>query len=349
MKSMLHIAVVLLIPFGASAQQLPMILDLSGKWKFDVGDDANRAAVTYDDTKWDVVHVPSPWEDQGFPGYDGYAWYRKHFEAENDWPGRSLYLTLGEVDDVDEVYINGRLMGFTGGFPPHYMTAYDVVRVYRIPPEFLNPGGDNVVAVRVYDSELSGGILRGRVGILEDTDVLRPDVPVTTGWKFTTGDNADYRTPGFNDGQWRSMVVPLYWEMQGFREYDGYGWYRVRFTVPDGLLDQRLILLAGKIDDYDETFLNGQRIGRTGDIDRPFRGVAPADYYLQLRAYTIPPDLIRRGGENVLAIRVFDGFMHGGIYDGPVGLVTRDHYMKWESRHSGKKNAVQRFFDWLVR
>ena len=172
--------VMMIVSSVALTQDLPTLLDLSGNWKFDIGDDTMRAKPGYDDRNWSVVHVPSPWEDQGFPGYDGYGWYRKHFHADQDWPGRALYLSLGSVDDVDEVYLNGRMIGFTGGFPPHYMTAYDARRVYHIPSEYLNGGGDNVVAVRVYDGELSGGILGSRVAILEDNVPLRPDVSISS-------------------------------------------------------------------------------------------------------------------------------------------------------------------------
>lgn len=348
MKRALLILAVMAIPIVASSQQPSMLLDLSGKWKFQIGDDMSRAAAVFDDTRWDVIYVPSPWEDQGFPGYDGYGWYRRHFHADQDWAERTLYLSLGTIDDVDEVYLNGRMIGFTGGFPPHYMTAYSVTRQYHIPPEYLNPEGDNVIAVRVYDSELSGGITHGRIGITEDKDPLHTDIQITTGWRFTTGDDMEYKDPSFDDGKWQKVVVPLYWEVQGHIDYDGFGWYRVRFTLPDVLADQTLILVAGKIDDYDETYLNGQRIGRTGSMSSLWTGRASTTgEYMKLRAYTIPKDVLRRGSENVLAVRVYDGFMHGGIYDGPVGIATREHYMRWESRHSGKKNPVNRFMDWL--
>ena len=63
----------------AVAEDWKSVLDLRGKWKFDLGDDEKRAIVAFDDSKWDEIFVPSAWEDEGYPGYDGYAWYRKHF------------------------------------------------------------------------------------------------------------------------------------------------------------------------------------------------------------------------------------------------------------------------------
>ena len=37
-------------------------------------------------------------------------------------------------------------------------------------------------------------------------------------------------------------------------------------------------------------------------------------------------------------MRVLDVWLHGGIYDGPVGLITRDAYMEWKHRHRDRRN-----------
>ncbi len=37
--------------------------------------------IDFDDSKWDKITVPSSWENQGFRGYNGYAWYRVSFEG----------------------------------------------------------------------------------------------------------------------------------------------------------------------------------------------------------------------------------------------------------------------------
>jgi len=91
-------------------------------------------------------------------------------------------------------------------------------------------------------------------------------------------------------------------------------------------------LLLGKIDDYDETFLNGERIGRKGRItdgrDRSNLG----DTYQEIRAYYIPEYLLNYGSRNLISVRVYDGFMHGGIYEGPIGIVTRERYRSWWER-----------------
>ncbi len=52
----------------------------------------------------------------------------------------------------------------SGGFPPNYVTAYDAHREYYLPKEILKEG-KNTIAIRVYDAQLEGGIIRGAVGL----------------------------------------------------------------------------------------------------------------------------------------------------------------------------------------
>lgn len=333
-------AVLVLCTTTARAAEGKSLFDLRGEWRFEIGDDPQRSDAAYDDSGWELIYAPSAWEEEGFPGYDGYAWYRKHFQAKPEWRGKALTLVLGYIDDVDETYINGQLVGATGTFPPRYSTAYNVHRIYTIPAGALNYNGDNLVTVRVYDHELSGGMLRGKLGVYEDPDVLVPDIVMEGKWKFSKGDDLTWKDRVFDDSRWGMINVPAFWERQGYEEYDGFGWYRTRVRVSDNLLNERLILLLGKIDDLDEAFFNGERIGKTGHFSPDWQ--PGSDEYLQLRAYTIPSGLIRAGTENVIAVRVFDGYRDGGIYAGPIGIVTRERYLKWKDR---SENSLWRIFE----
>ena len=101
-------------------QDWEKFVNLKGYWKFSIGDDLNWSKTSYNDDNWEEIKVPSPWEDEGFHGYNGYAWYRKHFEFRGEIPSNVVYLSLGAVDDVDQAYVNGNLVGSTGSFPPNY-------------------------------------------------------------------------------------------------------------------------------------------------------------------------------------------------------------------------------------
>ena len=131
---------------------------IPGPWRLRTGDDPRYATREFDEDTWETVPVPKPWEEAGHPDYDGYAWYRTRFPLPPAPAGRPAYLELGKVDDVDETFLNGVKLGATGAFPPNYRSEWQAYRRYRIPVDALNWGGENVLAVRVYDGAGPGGI-----------------------------------------------------------------------------------------------------------------------------------------------------------------------------------------------
>ena len=340
---------VLLLSITAVArpQERSQILDLRGRWAFRIGDDPAWASPAASERSWDSVAVPARWEDQGYPGYNGYGWYRKHFTVRSEWKGKKLWLMAGIVDDVDEVYVNGHFIGFSGTFPPHYETDYSSQRWYPLPRTVLNESGDNVIAIRVFDSEQAGGITGGRVGIAEELDPLHVDVDLAGEWKIMTGDDFAWNVRGYDDSHWQPIQVPAYWETQGMKGYDGFAWYRLHFRPDQQLARKNLVLVLGKIDDFDQAFLNGEEIGRTGTA-RQMRSRNWRDTeYKTLRAYELPSGLLTPGEDNVLAIRVLDVFRHGGIWDGPVGLITKDAYSAWARRQTTEhKTLWDNIRDW---
>ena len=319
-----------LAPLSLPAMEYRLEISLQGGWRFEIGDNPKYANPGYDDSEWENISVPNIWENQGFPGYDGYAWYRIEIKIPRHLSNRPLYLNLGHIDDVDRTYINGMLIGGEGEFPPQIRTAYDVKRLYRIPPESIRFGERNVIAVRVYDMWLGGGIVDGDVGIYSKSETADLDMVLNDGWKFTTGDDPRYASPNTHDAGWQTVKVPCYWESQGNPEFNGFAWYRKTVRIPRELAEAKLILLLGKIDDSDQTYVNGTLIGQTGRIQK--EDLHWEDSYRMERAYFIPAGLIRADRPNVVAVRVLDTGGSGGIYEGPVGIITRDKYLQYQHR-----------------
>ncbi|NUN69037.1 MAG: beta galactosidase jelly roll domain-containing protein [Bacteroidetes bacterium] len=336
---------------GLDEKSERQIVDLRGTWKFEIGDNPKYASPTFDDKSWDEIFVPSNWEDEGFAGYDGYAWYRRTFTFPANVKGKRLIVNMGFVDDVCGVYVNGTLIGEGGRFKPQYQTGYNIEQRFNLPEDLLRPGKENVIAVRVYDAMQGGGIVRGRIGISEEVSDIDYVVRFPLRWKFKAGDEERWKDPAFNDKEWSDLLVPAKWDFQGFREYDGYGWYRVTFDLPPGRSKERLVVLLGKIDDVDEAFLNGERIGRTGRI-RSNGSIATQNDYQKLRGYDIPSSLLKEKG-NVLAVRVYDNFMDGGIYEGPVGIITDREFDRFDRRNEqwdfAPANEFERIIDKIFR
>ena len=311
----------------ASAQdKWERVVNLHGKWKFTIGDKSLWADKYFNDSKWEDIYVPSKWEDEGFNGYNGYAWYRTSFNGQ-DMPGKELgyNLVLGYIDDVDEVFFNGHKIGASGSFPPRYHTAYNAHRNYYIPTEYIDFVGKNVIAVRVYDSEIEGGIVSGDIGVYTSKNDKGLALNLRGVWEFrlakdrfsNVGENtlAALTTEG-----WTDITVPSAWESQGYGNYDGGGWYRKQFVIPKELQGEDLVFLVGKIDDSDKTFLNGRLIGSS------------YDQYDKRRYYFVSKDQFKAGVANTLTIYVEDPGGVGGIYEGPVGIIKQvdfSKYIRW--------------------
>ena len=199
---------------------LEELVNLTGKWKFRIGDQKRWSSPDWEDDNWEEIQVPSPWEDQGFPGYDGHAWYRCHFEIPDPMPQGTIFFYAGYVDDVDEVYINGHLIGRTGSFPPFTEERDYILRRYIVPHEYLKAGGENVVAVRVFDNYLKGGIIRGKPGFYTIANEVLPNLDLRGMWKFHPGDDWDWALTSYDDSGWDEIEVPMLWEFQGYAKLD---------------------------------------------------------------------------------------------------------------------------------
>ncbi len=157
-------------------------------------------------------------------------------------------------------------------------------------------------------------------------------VELNTGWQFSTVDDTMNKFHGDVSGMWKPIRVGLSWEIQGYNNYDGIGWYSCTFKIDKKLLGKELYLLAGTIDDADETYLNGIHIGSTGKF--------PPEYHSEWatqRVYKIPPNILQEN--NYLSIRVYDGGGPGGIYTGILGIYTKSGYEKVLDYTPGKKKS----------
>ncbi|MEM1405511.1 MAG: beta galactosidase jelly roll domain-containing protein [Bacteroidota bacterium] len=319
---MKQLSIILVLAILTTSNALSQLVDLGGRWKFSIGDRAEWAEADFDDSEWESIWTPSNWEEEGFYGYDGFAWYRKKFQGKELPRNEKLFLNLGYIDDADEVYFNGELIGFSGSMPPKFRTAYRAERNYIIPNSLINYSGENTIAVRVFDATQWGGITDGDLGIYL-LNARSPMVIDLQGlWSFALSRSG---RPIEDEADWEKIMVPIPWEKQGYRRYDGFAWYRTTFELPEGQSKENLVLLLGKIDDFDEVYVNGELIGATNDRRRYGRSSS----YSQQRAYDIPDYLIKTDGKNSIEILVEDIGNVGGIYEGPVGITTKGKYYRY--------------------
>lgn len=117
---------------------------------------------------------------------------------------------------------------------------------------------------------------------------------------------SNWQMAEFDDSAWDAVPAGTLFPA----DFDGAGWYRKTVDLPAEWVMKELVLTLGTIDDFDTTYFDGIRVGRTGVEDDN------GDYSTP-RRYRIAPGIVR-AGKNVIAVRVFDNVGPGGI-TGPVG------------------------------
>lgn len=144
-------------------------IDLAGKWRFHRGDEDEWGRSDFDDSNWQQVELPASWEDHSAYRRDpAYGWYRRDVTIPAEWIGTDIALVLGKIDDVDQTYFNGELIGGSGEFPPDFEASeFNKVRRYPVEADLIRYGQDNVIAVRVYDQGGRGGMWQGPMGPIE--------------------------------------------------------------------------------------------------------------------------------------------------------------------------------------
>lgn len=211
--------------FFKGASKEPSSLDLEGEWLFRKGDNPAWAKPDYNDSKWDKIEVPGPWEIL-YTDYDGFGWYRLHFNVPVGAAKEPLFLLLGRIDDADEVYLNGIMIGKSGKMPPQFLTAWSRKRQYIITPDMINHGGENVLAIRVYDKIWQGGIVRRPVKILNTSGLVSYFKEMET-----AGIELGQPISPQEFAEWKKKVKGIVPSRCKTKKLPNGGW---AFTLPDG-------------------------------------------------------------------------------------------------------------------
>jgi signal transduction histidine kinase len=140
--------------------------------------------------------------------------------------------------------------------------------------------------------------------------------------KFSAGDNPTWASREYDDSKWQQIKVPGSWQSQGIKPEKGMGWYRIRFKIPDGFNVYLPAVLIGRIGDVDEAFFNGVKIGGEGIIGDRFVEATKVE-----RLYIVPRNLINYSKDNILAVRVMNTYLNGGIFDKGIAFGEYDLFM----------------------
>ena len=139
--------------------------------KYKTGDTPQWKNPVLDDSGWTTLDVTREWTHQGIDNENGYGWYRISITLPSsmkkaDPLKKAFVIDLGFVDDCDETFLNGKLIGKIGTMPcdpEGYDGKYNFRRFYLVKPSQIKWDKENVIAIRVYNGGDPGGLFGGPV------------------------------------------------------------------------------------------------------------------------------------------------------------------------------------------
>ncbi|HEU4579704.1 MAG TPA: sialate O-acetylesterase [Polyangiaceae bacterium] len=109
--------------------------------------------------------------------------------------------------------------------------------------------------------------------------------------------------PDFDDRAWPQMPLPNYWQTRGL-SFNGVVWFRCHVDIPESFAAKDLILSLGALDDFDDTYFEGEAVGKTPP--------GTLDAHQRRRRYELPASSVKHG-RRCVAVRVFDHYGNGGF------------------------------------
>ena len=172
--------------------------------KFHAGDNASWAGVNVDESSWRDIKNTMTWTSQGVKIENGFGWYRYHVTITKSMLEKSdlkemVDFNMGKIDDADEVYLNGKLIGKTGRFPSDaqgYLGQWNTQRIYSVKANsnLIKWDADNVVAVRVYNAGDPGGMFAGPICVRVPNTIDQERYLQGSGARPRNGQSADRKS-----------------------------------------------------------------------------------------------------------------------------------------------------------
>ena len=197
------------------------------------------ALPSFDDSGWRDVALPRKIQEL-WPGVNGIYWYRKTIDIPAAWEGKDLTLSLGPIDDFDETYWNGEIVGKG--------TVWNLPRTYTVPGNLVK-AGKAVICIRNTDDHGDGGLYGdGRIMYVQGPDggrIMLNDVwKVTLSVSFEGMPKSAAREPNMPTVLYNAMLRPLApYAIKGAIWYQGESnaekSYRYRELMAGMILDWR--------------------------------------------------------------------------------------------------------------
>lgn len=149
-------------------------------------------------------------------------------------------------------------------------------------------------------------------------DDFAKTIDLSKNWQFSPdedniGTSEKWFALGFDDSKWDSIDAGVRWEDQGYRDLDGYGWYRKTVDVPKNWKGKDIWIKFAAVNDAYVLFVNGIKISSYGTSQYSFAGIP---------SFTEVSENLKYGEPNQITVQVNDWALSGGLWRLPVIITT---------------------------
>jgi hypothetical protein len=190
----------LLFSLKSSSQSI----DISKNWLISIGDTLDWANSAYNDSHWKTMENIGTFEYRGFPDFQNFGWARKKVIIPSSLKDTAekygyFYLSLGRINDAEQTFFNGKLVGETGSMPPKQPEVNRGKRIYKVAVKEILWDEENQIAVRIFSNFHNGGLWDENFNIIIPTgnifhltEKIIPGFPLQKGQQsFEASTNVD--------------------------------------------------------------------------------------------------------------------------------------------------------------
>jgi alpha-galactosidase len=143
-------------------------------WKIHINDLDYKDLRRNPESEWIKIQINKPWQQQGYPDFYGYVWYKCSFflsdKLKDKYSRDTLRISLGVIGDSDQLFLNGDFIGENAkDLPVGSSVSEDFIKTnlgwitgrdYKIAADrkSVHWNAVNTLMVRTYSKSETGGL-----------------------------------------------------------------------------------------------------------------------------------------------------------------------------------------------
>ena len=123
-------------------------VDISSNWSYILSNEPYNPDIDHP-TDWKSVQLPLSFNKEMNKG-NHFLWLQKKLVFSTSLGKKRIFLLLGRIAGVFDVYLNGVLIGMHGNLPPHIQYHSGTAKSFYLPDKLIHLGSENTLVVSLY-------------------------------------------------------------------------------------------------------------------------------------------------------------------------------------------------------